>query len=335
MADPTLQCETVKIRKLVADYKSGHVVIPEFQRDYVWKKSKAPKLLDSLYRQYPISSLLVWTSTDNPRERRPSPRPARSGRVSWLIDGQQRLITISKIIDGDDGIYVVFHPEREEFRLENAATKNDPSWQRVANIFDDNSYREIRRDLERSKRGYLREARLDKLRHILEYEISLVRMVGHSFENAVDAFTRINTLGARLKLEDIESAKVAAKHSGFIANEVTPFLDKIRSDGYSRLNVMHLFKACAFVAKPDGRKRTPFHELSEEEMKSAWVKTRRATEKALSLVQSEFGLVNMDILWSGALLVPIYCAVRANSAQTIKGQRNDGMDGVSSAAASL
>jgi hypothetical protein len=68
---------------------------------------------------------------------------------------------------------------------------------------------------------------------------------------------------------------------------------------------MHLFRACAFVAKPDGRNRTPLHELEKEEVLDAWKRTQRATEQAIGLVRSEFGLVNMDILWSGALLVPV------------------------------
>ena len=49
-------------------------------------------------------------------------------------------------------------------------------------------------------------------------------VLDHSFQDAVNAFTRINTLGVRLKREDIESARVAARHSGFMADEVTPFL---------------------------------------------------------------------------------------------------------------
>jgi hypothetical protein len=68
---------------------------------------------------------------------------------------------------------------------------------------------------------------------------------------------------------------------------------------------MHLFRACAFIAKPDGRNRTPLHELERQEVSSAWKTTERATEKAIGLVRSELGLVNMDILWSGALLVPL------------------------------
>lgn len=143
------------------------------------------------------------------------------------------------------------------------------------------------------------------MRRILDYEIPVVRMVDHSFKNAVDAFKRINTLGVRLKQEDIESADIAARHSGFIADEVTPFLNNLRQQGFNRLNIMHLFRACAFVAKPDGRNRTPLHELERQEVLKAWKTTQRATEQAIGLIRSELGLVNMTILWSGALLVPV------------------------------
>jgi hypothetical protein len=68
---------------------------------------------------------------------------------------------------------------------------------------------------------------------------------------------------------------------------------------------MHLFRVCAFFAHPDGRKRTPLHELKSREVNVAWNKTKKATQEALNLIRSEFGLINMDILWSGALLVPI------------------------------
>lgn len=65
------------------------------------------------------------------------------------------------------------------------------------------------------------------------------------------------------------------------------------------------------VAKPDGRNRTPLLELDKNEVLSAWKETQRATEQAIGLIRSELGLVNMDILWSGALLVPIIavCAI--------------------------
>jgi hypothetical protein len=311
MIERHLKLETVKVKQLVANYRAGHIVIPEFQREYVWKKSRAPKLIDSLYRGFPISSLLLWESTEEARARRKDPRPTRASSMSWLIDGQQRVITLARTMSGDEDIDVVFNPEDDEFRLANAATRNDRNWYRVADLWDDDLYRQLRRNLDGGRHADQREARFETVRGILEYEVPLVKMVDYSFKDAVDAFTRINTLGVRLKVEDIESAKVAARHSGFIADEVVPFLETLKRQGFTRLNVMHLFRACAFIARPDGRSRTPLHELEKSEVLGAWKQTQRATDQALGLVRSELGLVNMTILWSGALLVPliVLCAI--------------------------
>jgi hypothetical protein len=305
ISEPRLEHKNLKVRQLIDDYRTGRIVIPEFQRDYVWKKSKAPKLVDSLYRGFPISSLLVWQSAEETRSRRLDPRPTRTSVMSWLIDGQQRVITLARTMTGDQDIDVVFNPDEDEFRLANAATRNDPTWYRVAELWDEELYRNLRRNLDGSRVAIKREARFEKLRRVLDYEVPLVLMVDHSFENAVRAFERINTLGVKLKKEDIESAHIAARHSGFIADEVSPFLERLRGQGFNRINIMHLFRACAFVAKPDGRNRTPLHELEQKEVVGAWKKTERAIEQAIGLIRSELGLVNMNILWSGSLIVPI------------------------------
>jgi hypothetical protein len=225
--------------------------------------------------------------------------------MSWLIDGQQRVMTLSRVFSGDEGIEVLFNPHTEQFSLSNVATRHDAAWVRVADVLDDARYRQLRDDLPSGKKGQKLEATFDRLRAIREYEIPVVRMIDHSFEDAVDAFTRINSLGVRLRQQDIEAAHVAARHSGLIADEVVPFAESLASSGLNRLTVMHLFRVCAFLAAPDGRMRTPLHELPRGEVVSAWKRTEKATLAARSLVRSELGLVNMDILWSGALLVPI------------------------------
>src|ERR1700723_1390637 len=74
---------------------------------------------------------------------------------------------------------------------------------------DDELYRQLRRNLDGGRNADKREARFEMVRGVLKYEVPLVMMVDHSFEDAVEAFTRVNTLGVRLKVEDIESAKVA------------------------------------------------------------------------------------------------------------------------------
>jgi len=207
-------------------------------------------------------------------------------------------------MSGEEDIDVVFNPVNEQFRLANAATKRDPFWYRLAEIWDDDLYLTLRRNLADSNREAY-EKKFERVRKILSYDIPSVRMIDHGFKDAVDAFKRINTLGVKLKKEDIESAQVAARHTYFIAEDVIPFLDEVRRQGFTRLNVMHLFRACAFIARPDGRSRTPLHELDTAEVKAAWSATKKATRDALGVVRSELGLMNMDILWSGSLLVPL------------------------------
>ena len=233
MIEPRLEHQNIKVKQLIEDYRMGRIVIPEFQREYVWKKSKAPKLVDSLYRGFPISSLLLWQSVEETRARRRDPRPTRASLMNWLIDGQQRVITLARTLSGDEDIEVVFNHREDQFRLANAATRNDRNWVRIAELWDDELYRQLRRNLDGSGSADKREASFEKVRRILDYEVPLVRMVDHTFTDAVRAFERINTLGVRLKKEDIESANVAARHSGFIADEVAPFLEGLRKQGFT------------------------------------------------------------------------------------------------------
>lgn len=139
-SDPRLEHQTFKVRELIDDFQAGRIVVPEFQRDYVWRRSRAPRLIDSLYRGFPISSLLLWQGTDETRSRRRDPRPSRSGLMSWLIDGQQRVITLVRTMSGDEGIDVVFNSETEDFQLVNAANRKNPAWVRVAELWDDAAF---------------------------------------------------------------------------------------------------------------------------------------------------------------------------------------------------
>ena len=128
--------------QLVANYRGGRVVIPEFQREYVWKPNRAPKLVDSFYWGFPISSLLLWQSSEEARARRRDPRPERSANISWLIDGQQRVIgRLVQWLETKE-LMSFFHPENDEFRLANAATRNDRNWF-AADLWDDELFRQL------------------------------------------------------------------------------------------------------------------------------------------------------------------------------------------------
>ena len=45
---------------LIADVETGRYRIPQFQREYVWSKSKVRELFDSIYSEFPIGSFFLW-----------------------------------------------------------------------------------------------------------------------------------------------------------------------------------------------------------------------------------------------------------------------------------
>jgi len=305
MPEPRLNVASMKIYEILEDYQTGRLAVPEFQRDYVWRKSKAPKLLDSLYRGYPVSSILLWEADDPAiTPRRNEPRALKGPTVRWLIDGQQRVMTLHRIRQGE--IEVMFNPSNGgQFSLVNAANRNQRGWFCVADLWDDDRYRQISSDATESAARCLENVR----RIFKEYEIPVVNMRGHNFEGAVEAFKRINTQGVRLGSNDIQSAEIAAKHSRFIAKEVLPFLEEVHGNGFDRLTIMHLFRVCAFLATPDERTRTPLRDLRRATLLEAWKRTTRATERVIGALRDRFGFVDMNVLWSGTLVVPLIIMV--------------------------
>ena len=57
----------MKIDDLLNEIRNQDLVLPEFQREYVWSLEQAKQLMVSLSRSYPVGSLLLW-KTNNPPE---------------------------------------------------------------------------------------------------------------------------------------------------------------------------------------------------------------------------------------------------------------------------
>ena len=67
------------IKKLLTLYK---LKIPDFQRNFVWKKGKKEQLLESLFRGFPIGAITLYQD-DN---------------AYYIIDGLQRINTLSQYL---------------------------------------------------------------------------------------------------------------------------------------------------------------------------------------------------------------------------------------------
>jgi len=90
------------VQELVNAIERGELLLPEMQRQYVWKGPRVRDLLDSLYRDYPSGVILTWQTSENV-ELTDFAVPTESSKTKnplLLLDGQQRLTSLSSIIRG-------------------------------------------------------------------------------------------------------------------------------------------------------------------------------------------------------------------------------------------
>jgi len=86
-----------EIDSLHGKYKRGKLIVqPDFQRQYVWDKTKASRLIESSLLGIPIPMIYISQQQDN---------------KEYVIDGQQRLTSFFSFIDNR------FPPDDSEFKL--------------------------------------------------------------------------------------------------------------------------------------------------------------------------------------------------------------------------
>ena len=71
----------LNVADLVQRFDSGEIRLPLMQRDYVWRGAKVVRLLDSLYKGWPIGSFYVWQTQDTHPGRPRVGKPAQSRRL--------------------------------------------------------------------------------------------------------------------------------------------------------------------------------------------------------------------------------------------------------------
>jgi hypothetical protein len=97
------------ISELANRILTGDILLPKFQRDFVWDKRQIIDLLDSIANGYPIGSVLLWRSREQLRSERNIAdlqiAPTQVDYpVNYLLDGQQRLSTICGALYWKGGI---------------------------------------------------------------------------------------------------------------------------------------------------------------------------------------------------------------------------------------
>lgn len=249
--------EIMRLEELALMVRSGEIKLPRFQRPFVWKSTDMLKLLDSIYKGYPIGSVLIWNSSQKLVSERSisgfevNAADQQSYPTNYLLDGQQRLTTLCGALfwDGVDekSIWnIQFDLDSQEFR--------HPKEKNLVNVFPLNKLihtsdfiRQCMKFDHHEKRDeYFRIAeRL--LKSIKDYKIAVVKIGDMTIEEVAPIFERINSTGRQLTIVDLMMA--ATWSDGFDLNlEIKNIKDRCQSLGFEGINDQIILRSISAAA---------------------------------------------------------------------------------------
>jgi hypothetical protein len=288
--------------------------LPEIQRGYVWYRSQVRDLLDSLYRGYPVGTILIW-QTDQPVHAQPLATRHGDGAlepVRFLLDGQQRLTSLTKVFkDGEPDIR--FNLETEEFQVSNAAIRRDPRWVPVSEVFQKGAIAvAMERGLIQGPDAQTVLNRLNRLEHIRTYQVPVHVLKGFDYEEVTDIFVRVNSKGTRLREAELAIARLAFRIPGMVTEQLKAFEEELDAVGYD-IDLRFLVRCLTAVATGQSR-FGPLGNVAEAELRAAWTRTRKAVEHFLNLLNRNLGIESIDWLPSiNAIVVPVAYLARVGA----------------------
>jgi hypothetical protein len=208
-----------RIDELARRILTGDVLLPKFQRGFVWEKNQIIDLLDSVARGFPIGSVLLWQSTQELRsENRIAeleinlPRPGYP--VNYLLDGQQRLSAICGAMfwQGNDPKHrwnIVYDLRTESFQ--HLDTLDDPPLHqiRVNKLSDPTVYFKHVASLDNltsADKEDLKRRADNLFSRFKDYKIPTVTLGDMSIQDVAPIFERINSTGTQLTIVDLMRA---------------------------------------------------------------------------------------------------------------------------------
>lgn len=334
------QTTTRTLRNLVQEFHTGAILLPQFQRDYVWKPAKIRNLLDSLLKGFPIGGFYLWRPISgvlDPKHKALGGNRIESEFVGYLIDGQQRLTSLEAafgLYTGEDRgaelrCYLDLKaPETErarDTRLFVSYTGNksvarrvdagDSTLVPVSLIFDGKDH-DLRKDTEEAlklvpgwdaKRVNASLDRFDRASDMLSQQVPCTTISHVSDTEAVEVFSRLNKGGSALSQGDVRAAELARGHAVVVLKNMREFVTGERA---RRLGFGFSFAFRALVLFH--RESAQFSTLKSEWMDTpgphgrslskSWEVTQRAITEALAFVDKRMG-------WSRRALLPSANAV--------------------------
>ena len=323
----------MKIGEFLDDIRHQNLVVPEFQREYVWSRDQAKQLMDSLCQGYPVGSLLLW-KTDNPPELKNIKNlPEKIGTLTVLLDGQQRLTTLYMLINGQIPPYYSEEDIHDDPRnlfvnindldlqyYQRIKMRGDTYWWRVVDCFDGNveinpiQIAQERFDGEGKDPMALAQhllKNLEKVRRIREIDIpEQIVPVSASLDKAIDIFDRVNSQGTKLTDAELALTHIVSKWP--IARR--EFKTKLNLYSNRGFNFGLDFMTRALTTTVTNRALfEAIHTRPREDLELGWKKLTKILNYLLTILPSNAFINSTNDLNTSNALIPIIAYLSRNN----------------------
>lgn len=198
---------------------SGDIRIPAFQREFVWEPDQVAFLIDSIYKGFPIGTIVFWQTDERlSTEKRLGefnlPEPKRDYPVNYVLDGQQRLTSLFSAFQntlkptGNNWTNVYFDIENanslqgSSFLALSEDEVNPDRHFPINTFFETVAYRAATKDLDDEKAKLVDEAQ----QRFKEYRIQNQTFETADTNEVAIVFERINRAGTELDVFELLAA---------------------------------------------------------------------------------------------------------------------------------
>lgn len=293
-----------RIEPLAGRVLSGDIILPEFQRPFVWKRKQILELVDSIYHNYPIGSMLLWESRQKLASKRAIADLEVGERspnypVNYLLDGQQRLSTICGVLYWEPGDAksvwnVIFDLKTQKFSHIDH-TDDLPVYQvPLRRLVDPADY-------------FRRLSSLDDLNlrtnadrlfnRFKDYQVPLVTLGDMSINDVAPVFERINSTGTRLTIYDLMRAATWSPEFD-LGKTITDIKKSLASKKFQELDNKTFLRALAAAAGGDFSSASidALRDLDRPKLVEAAVNTKAAADLAADFLVTEIGAPRAEAL---------------------------------------
>lgn len=327
----------MELRQILDGVESLEMVMPEFQREYVWPIEDAKQLLLSMFKGYPTGCLLFWETENPPEIKNKAVDTSKLGLTKVILDGQQRLTTLYMLIRGDippyytdedilqDPRHLFFNVLTGDFQFYQKTMMGISSlWKSVVTCFDESKvdgYDIAESYCEQNEGESFKDVskaiakNLAALRSIekMTYPILTVPKTA-SIDGAIDVFDKVNSKGTKLTDAELVLTHITGgwPQARRVMKEKMIELQKIgfdlSLDLLTRMMVVTLTKSALYKKNS----KLKYENFSKESYKEAWAKVSKALDYLIPILQQDGLISSTNDLNTNNVLVPIISYLVAN-----------------------